>query len=90
MVFLNIEYGIVQIVIEYARIKSKHDIQHYNPIDKIFNLDRQDQMIMFCLRTGHTRLKHYLFHMYRVKQYYSCRCGHPHTPEHALQYYTLK
>ena len=67
-------------------IKWKQDHQHYKPNDQIFSLDRQGQTKIFHLRTGHTRLKHHMFHTYKIGQDDLCQFLHPQTPNHILQH----
>ena len=54
------------------------------PQDSYHLLDRQGQVIIFRLRTGHNRLKH---HMYKLKigTTPKCACGELQTTEHILQ-----
>ena len=63
--------------------KKHHNIENKDDLE---NLKRNDQVIIFRLRTGHCRL---LSHLHRLKISHTdeCPCGTgPQTPEHLLQY----
>ena len=58
----------------------------YNPKDPYYKLSRQEQVLIFRLRTKHNRLRHHLFHKFRIGQTDQCPCGTGRqTTEHILQ-----
>ena len=67
----------------YKSWKERHGISTEK--DGLNNLNRKQQVTIFRLRTGHTRL---LAHLYKLKITYTdeCQCGTAsQTPEHVLQ-----
>ena len=46
----------------------------YKPRDSIYQLPRADQVAIFRLRTGHNRLKHHLFSLFKVGDGPNCPC----------------
>ena len=67
-----------------ARWKEKHP--NFNPRDAYYQLCRHEQVIIFRLRTKHNRLKHHLFHKFKIGQSDQCPCGTgSQTTEHILQ-----
>ena len=61
------------------------ELKDHNPADAIHQLKRQQQVVVFRLRTGHCRLN---YHMHRLGLSHTpdCPCSTgPHTPEHVLQ-----
>ena len=58
----------------------------FNPKDPYYQLSRQEQVLISRLRTKHTRLRHHLFHKFRIGKTYQCpfRTG-SQTTEHILQ-----
>ena len=58
----------------------------FNPKDPYYQLSRQEQVLIFRLRTKHNRLRHHLFHKFRIGQTDQCPCGTgSQTTEHILQ-----
>ena len=58
----------------------------HNKRDPYHLLTRQEQVIIFRLRTGHSRLKGHLFHRLHIGESALCPCGAANqTPEHLLQ-----
>lgn len=58
----------------------------FNPKDPYYQLSRQEQCLIFRLRTKHNRLRHHLFHKFRIGQTDQCPCGTgSQTTEHILQ-----
>ena len=58
----------------------------YNQKDPYYQLSRQEQVLIFRLRSKHNRLKHHLFHKFRIGQSDLCPCGtDSQTTEHILQ-----
>ena len=81
----KISYGEAKTLIQ-RQFHQKWTEAHPSPSDDgIKNLQRQQQTILFRLRTGHCRLR---YHMYRLGLCHSpdcpCETG-PQTPEHILQ-----
>ena len=64
--------------------KQRHSA--HNPKDPYYRLSRQEQVVIFRLRTKHNRLRHHLFHKFRIGQSDQCPCGTgSQTTEHILQ-----
>ena len=58
----------------------------FNPKDPYYQLRRQEQVLIFRLRTKHNRLRHHLFHKFRIGETDQCPCGTgSQTTEHILQ-----
>ena len=58
----------------------------YNSDDNVYQLSREDQVIMVRLRTGHCRLRHNLHTKLYIGDTDTCSCGMaPMTVEHLLQ-----
>ena len=53
--------------------KEKHP--KFNPSDPYYELSRQEQVIIFRLRTNHNRLKYHLYHKFRIGESDQCPCG---------------
>jgi hypothetical protein len=43
--------------------------------DAYYQLNREDQVIIFRLHTGHNRLKYHLYNKFRIGQNGICTCG---------------
>jgi hypothetical protein len=57
--------------------------------DAHHQLPRRDQVTIFRLRTGHSRLRHHMFHKYLIGETYVCTCSTaPMTAEHLLHQFT--
>ena len=68
--------------------KKKWNIQHpeHNSHDPYYQLSREDQVIIFRLRTGHSRLNHHMFTKFHIGESAACPCGAAAmTTEHFLQ-----
>jgi ribonuclease HI len=71
-----------------ASLMSKWKQDHPGHIknDAYHQLSRQDQVIVFRLRTGHNRLRYHLYHKFGIGSTDQCDCGTgPMTAEHLLQ-----
>ena len=57
------------------------------PRDDYHSLNRQQQVIIWRLRTGHNRLKYHLYHKMKIGTSGGCECGSPkQDAEHILQH----
>ena len=64
--------------------KAKHP--QFNKSDAYHQLTRGEQVIIFRLRTNHNRLKHHLFHKFRIGETDQCTCStDSQTGNHILQ-----
>ena len=71
-----------------AKLQSKWIQQHsrYNRTDPYYLLTRQEQVVVFRLRTGHNRLNHHLYTKFRIGRTEQCPCETgSQTAEHLLQ-----
>lgn len=60
--------------------------QHYNKNDPYHLLNRQHQVIIFRLRTGHCKLRHHLFNKFGIGESDQCPCNAAAmTVDHILQ-----
>ena len=60
--------------------------QDHNPNDPYYSLSRQEQVIIFRLRTNHHRLRSHLFNKFKIGDSDLCPCGEDsETTEHVLQ-----
>lgn len=68
-----------------AKKKWHKEHQDYNQKDQYYRLDREDQVIIFRLRTGHNRMHAHLNKL-KISETELCTCGTaPMTTEHILQ-----
>ena len=66
--------------------KWKEDHPRHNDLDAYYQLSRQEQVIIFRLRTGHNRLKAHLHKMLKIGNTATCDCGtEEETADHLLQ-----
>ena len=64
--------------------KAKHP--QFNKSDAYHQLTRGEQVIIFRLRTNHNRLKHHLFHKFKIGETDQCTCStDSQTGNHILQ-----
>ena len=80
-------YSEVKTIIK-AKQHSRWTVQHphYNKADPYYQLTRQDQVVIFRLRTGHNRLNHHMFSKFRIGLSEQCFCGAiSQTEDHLLQ-----
>ena len=71
-----------------AKQHSKWRLEHprYNKADPYYLLTRREQVTVFRLRTGHSRLNHHLYSKLHIGHTEQCPCGTgSHTKEHLLQ-----
>jgi ribonuclease HI len=70
-------------------IQSKKWLSHhprYSPSDSYHLLNRREQVTVFRLRTGHSRLRHHLHTKFGIGPNGKCPCNTGHmTPDHILQ-----
>ena len=69
--------------------KTKWKKQHpnNNQADAYYKLSRQEQVIIFRLRTDHNRLKHHIHKTFKIGSTDQCACGvGTQTAQHILQY----
>jgi hypothetical protein len=43
--------------------------------DAYYQHNREDQVIIFKLRTGHNRLKYHVYNKFKIGQHDTCTCG---------------
>jgi hypothetical protein len=56
------------------RNKWKEEHQQYDANDSFCRLSIREQVIIFRLRTGHTRLRHHLYNKFRIGESDICPC----------------
>ena len=58
-------------------MRSRWKVQHPNhdESDPYYLLPRQEQVVLFRLRTGHNRLRHHLHTKFRIGDTAQCPCG---------------
>ena len=72
-----------------TQLRAKWHEHHpnYNPADPYYKLSRQEQVIIIRLRTNHNRLKHHLYHKFKIGETDQCPCGTAsQTAKHILQF----
>ena len=67
--------------------KWKHKQSRYNKADSYYLFTRREQVTVFRLRTGHSRLNYHLYSKLRIGHTEQCPCGTgSQTTEHLLQF----
>ena len=84
---LGVGYGDSKSLIRRSYLdKWKKDHPHHKEHDAWHSLNRQDQVTIFRLRTGHTRLRSHMFHKFKVGDTPLCPCNTaPMTVAHILE-----
>jgi hypothetical protein len=68
----------------HSKWEKEHPGHHAD--DAYYQLNREDQVIIFRLRPGHNRLKYHLYIISRIGQNDTCTCGTSRmTGTHILQ-----
>ena len=71
---------------EKKTLIKQHRKQPTGPHDDYHLLNREGQVIIFRLRTGHNRLHHHMFTKFKIGTSALCECRHsPQKTEHVLQ-----
>ena len=81
------EYSEAKTIIRMG-LRSRWKVQHPNhdEADPYYLLPRQEQVVLFRLRTGHNRLRQHMHKRFKVGDTELCSCGHaPENTEHVLQ-----
>ena len=64
----------------------KDNHPQHNSKDDIYSLSRKEQTTIFCLRTGHNKLRHHMHRIFKIGDNGQCPCGAANeTTDHVLQ-----